>query len=194
MGRNARDNDNDHSAISIHPSRVGWDPHFPGTINLIYIFQSTHPVWDGTDLWDTIKELEKISIHPSRVGWDVPDSVKIKDDIVNFNPPIPCGMGHFAGLLSERQELISIHPSRVGWDFSSLTTRKPRLTFQSTHPVWDGTVDQYVRCYSKIFQSTHPVWDGTSVERAVSTRRWHFNPPIPCGMGLFGAITKTLHT
>ncbi len=34
------------------------------------VFQSTHPVWDGT-YSDDMKELaEKISIHPSRVGWD----------------------------------------------------------------------------------------------------------------------------
>ena len=37
-----------HIVISIHPSRVGWD-EMRGIINFhACIFQSTHPVWDGT--------------------------------------------------------------------------------------------------------------------------------------------------
>ena len=41
----------------------------------------------------------------------------MKDHVYNFNPPIPCGMGRGSG-----------------WGLGL----KPQ--FQSTHPVWDGTV------------------------------------------------------
>ena len=172
-----------HQKISIHPSRVGWDqraaqykvvsryfnPPIPcgmGHVNLrhhaiLLQFQSTHPVWDGTDayiqrvtkpqhfnppipcgmgprtvpaisateefqsthpVWDgtavgfTVVGDFRISIHPSRVGWD-PGAI----------PPGAVNVG------------ISIHPSRVGWDPAArFATMKPR-SFQSTHPVWDGT-------------------------------------------------------
>ena len=56
--------------ISIHPSRVGWD--FLAEINTysVVIFQSTHPVWDGTTIY-----------------------FRKAQATVHFNPPIPCGMG-----------------------------------------------------------------------------------------------------
>ena len=123
-------------------------------------FQSTHPVWDGTGLANVTWALVSISIHPSRVGWDLsltntnPSELlfqsthpvwdgtccylQINAVFLNFNPPIPCGMG-------PDSEVITI----VGG------------VFQSTHPVWDGTVNN-VSCSSiGVFQSTHPVWDGT---------------------------------
>ena len=34
--------------ISIHPSRVGWDDAQSALILRALVFQSTHPVWDGT--------------------------------------------------------------------------------------------------------------------------------------------------
>ena len=78
--------------------------------------------------------------------------------------------------------------------------------FQSTHPVWDGTVGadswftvrkisihpsrvgwdanlQLVTRHHMQFQSTHPVWDGTLRRRIRLNLYRHFNPPIPCGMG-----------
>ena len=81
--------------ISIHPPRVGRDwrklyhkhsvfRHFnppspcgegPGILSLIYTslpFQSTLPVWGGTDLLDGAGLQGGISIHPPRVGRDSP--------------------------------------------------------------------------------------------------------------------------
>ena len=108
---------------------------------------------------------------------------------------------------NRRRSPISIHPSRVGWDWMRLASRSPASTFQSTHPVWDGTkklsgtgatvaisihpsrvgwdadVWDFARRYGK-FQSTHPVWDGTRRQGDRMHARQHFNPPIPCGMGL----------
>ena len=56
--------------ISIHPSRVGWDPPRSGIYSSRSEFQSTHPVWDGTLLMEFTTNGGGISIHPSRVGWD----------------------------------------------------------------------------------------------------------------------------
>ena len=100
-------------------------------------FQSTHPVWDGTIYPYRKRRVQNISIHPSRVGWDNPRRI-LSDARRNFNPPIPCGMGRSSYLLASR-----------------------RLSFQSTHPVWDGTFMQSIPSYTVCY----------------------FNPPIPCGMG-----------
>ncbi len=78
--------------ISIHPSRVGWDadnkkntpdiqnfnPPIPCGMGpeecldaaAAELFQSTHPVWDGTPPPHKRGQIPPISIHPSRVGWD----------------------------------------------------------------------------------------------------------------------------
>ena len=108
-----------------------------------------------------------ISIHPSRVGWDAAWRIR-PTATTDFNPPIPCGMGH--AKLSEilQNRLISIHPSRVGWDVD-----------------WDNRQREI-----DPFQSTHPVWDGTRFLEAVRAEMEHFNPPIPCGMGLAGGATN----
>ena len=122
--------------ISIHPSRVGWDSTDSVIISCLHYFnppipcgmghcgcrmtvdywefQSTHPVWDGTQFINVFLLDHKISIHPSRVGWDYKISYVDKLRIIsihpsrvgwdpfppmlipiflNFNPPIPCGMG-----------------------------------------------------------------------------------------------------
>ena len=104
----------------------------------------------------------------------------------DFNPPIPCGMGHTTWLAVWLAMAISIHPSRVGWDCSWTQTSSKCSLFQSTHPVWDGTwPDRWYRHHRRIsihpsrvgwdalscalasaaplFQSTHPVWDGTRI-------------------------------
>ena len=101
--------------ISIHPSRVGWDVIVTFSLHANDIFQSTHPVWDGTST-QTRPALRRLY----------------------FNPPIPCGMGRkscrlfsvsskfqsthpvWDGTRKKREtrtdDDISIHPSRVGWD------------------------------------------------------------------------------
>ena len=39
----------DKTNISIHPPRVGWDPPTIPGIESDWQFQSTHPVWGGTE-------------------------------------------------------------------------------------------------------------------------------------------------
>ncbi len=48
MGRDCSAGHLDTVGISIHPSRVGWDNTFRHSVYRLPIFQSTHPVWDGT--------------------------------------------------------------------------------------------------------------------------------------------------
>ena len=102
-------------AISIHPARVGWDSRWRRLIFAPLGFQSTHPVWDGTAYGTSPRTVWSISIHPSRVGWDGFRAL-LRVSSLNFNPPIPCGMGP---------------------DLSIFYL--PFSIFQSTHPVWDGT-------------------------------------------------------
>ena len=82
-----------------------------------WVFQSTHPVWDGTRRVTSAYNAKGISIHPSRVGWD---------SAQNFLTA--------ASLLFQ-----STHPV---WDGTTLSQLVKRCTFifQSTHPVWDGTI------------------------------------------------------
>ena len=123
-------------------------------------FQSTHPVWDGTGLDDDASHNLLISIHPSRVGWDKQWLDRIY------------------------AQTISIHPSRVGWDEIQFDRDQRSTTFQSTHPVWDGTLSGFIqKTYPRIVQSTQPVWDGTRGDQSGSASLRHCNPPIPCGMG-----------
>ena len=146
--------------ISIHPSRVGWDCSWTLTSSKCSSFQSTHPVWDGTHYFPRNPQRTMISIHPSRVGWDI-SCWGWSRFARHFNPPIPCGMGRPVGCRKRAEGRISIHPSRVGWDLVSKLDAMEKKVFQSTHPVWDGTI---------------------ALQRPCATQT-HFNPPIPCGMG-----------
>ena len=182
MGRGFAAEGVQHTRISIHPSRVGWDAS-DGTARPCKRI-SIHPSRVGWDVrfaaawfYDLV-----ISIHPSRVGWDadlVADVVHAADFnppipcgmgqcdkgirniiAVNFNPPIPCGMGRGDAQKPWKKITISIHPSRVGWDKA----------------IELGQVHQSI--------SIHPSrvgWDSGAV--ASSSLSSYFNPPIPCGMG-----------
>ena len=127
-----------------------------------------------------------ISIHPSRVGWDLVRSFP-RPLPSYFNPPIPCGMGHpDLGRVIEENIFQSTHPV---WDGTSqcLTCAQWRR-FQSTHPVWDGTHNHVARS-DFLLISIHPSrvgWD--SYLRCRRTSTLHFNPPIPCGMGLIFCV------
>ena len=78
-------------------------------------FQSTLPVWGGTEGEAIVEPSTKISIHPPRVGRDG-SFLKYWVTHLHFNPPSPCGEGHH----------------RTHWVY-----RHNR--FQSTLPVWGGT-------------------------------------------------------
>ena len=174
--------------ISIHPPRVGWDYSQRTLLPMPSI--SIHPPrvgWDGA-AHVRIPELV-ISIHPPRVGWDAPP-VQWACCRKYFNPPTPCGVGPYNALRPNPLD-ISIHPPRVGWDFGRLPARDLMILFQSTHPVWGGT--RVLGCPGNRpgFQSTHPVWGGTAQRRTQCAILLYFNPPTPCGVGLYIALMET---
>ncbi len=80
--------------------------------------------------------------------------------MTNFNPPTPCGVGR----ISSAEYPIC-------------------LRFQSTHPVWGGTLPPHPFLSSNAI-SIHPPrvgWDGG--ETVTIRYRRDFNPPTPCGVG-----------
>ena len=100
--------------ISIHASRMGCDLANGVVVNN-FIFQSTHPVWDATQIFERLGQAQYISIHASRMGCDVTTSWTTIPHF-HFNPRIPYGM-------------------RRWWWRASMRCS----VFQSTHPVWDAT-------------------------------------------------------
>ena len=80
--------------------------------------------------------------------------------LTNFNPPTPCGVGLIPGLEAM---------------FTPL--------FQSTHPVWGGTLPgPWGSVEDNI--SIHPPrvgWDFAI--RKLLSHIYNFNPPTPCGVG-----------
>ena len=108
-----------------------------GTAAFQTVFQSTHPVWDGTQEQRAAGMAAQISIHPSRVGWDR-----------KLHPREP-------------ERIISIHPSRVGWDCGKTPRSSRRPDFNPPIPCGMGLSDPASVLTNAVFQSTHPVWDGT---------------------------------
>ena len=174
--------------ISIHPPRAGWDQKRRCCSVEPREFQSTHPVRGGTATLNGWHGNPPISIHPPRAGWDLSC----------------CG--------NSRCSNISIHPPRVGWDTLMIFAARRECPFQSTHPVWGGTPPAVRRSALPEFQSTHPVWGGTVLDDCrlvqnhisihpprvgwdmsqeyASCPNSHFNPPTPCGVGLFRALRE----
>ena len=148
------------ACISIHPPRVGWDRCCSKRTSAHQSFQSTHPVWGGTVIPIYSGLIQRISIHPPRVGWDV------------------------GNIAHKKCKVISIHPPRVGWDHDHAVPICHRVIFQSTHPVWGGTISLHQEAPEvDVFQSTHPVWGGTGISASGSMSVLNFNPPTPCGVG-----------
>ena len=59
------------NAISIHPPRGGRDEMDELKVEGFYKFQSTLPVWGGTNPEDVVVRSHSISIHPPHVGRDI---------------------------------------------------------------------------------------------------------------------------
>ena len=102
--------------ISIHPPLVGWDPYHQLVLILYKHFNPPTPCGVGLNFPPDSVLLVDISIHPPLVGWDKPER-PLMARTTNFNPPTPCGVGHL----------------------SNVATRSFSL-FQSTHPLWGGTL------------------------------------------------------
>ena len=145
--------------ISIHPPRVGRDLLFRPKSYVWLRFQSTLPVWGGTEKAEAQQGKQTISIHPPRVGrdlgaWDVEHHIEISIHPPRVGRDWPGGRGCY------QHQNISIHPPRVGRDdHSQLTSLASGI---SIHPPRVGR--DYTSCYNFNFHC-------------------HFNPPSPCGEG-----------
>ena len=168
-------------------------------------FNPPIPCGMGLHQRDLRVEIIPISIHPSRVGWDFTHSLA-PPFVFYFNPPIPCGMGPIPvlqfGAKSVFQSthpvwdgttkhcwiggmsLISIHPSRVGWDVEMGDSPEPEpISIHPSRVGWDGYNSRLI-IRSCDFNPPIPCGMGLYTLSIAQIRRKYFNPPIPCGMGL----------
>ena len=170
--------------ISIHPPRVGRDGE-PASWNVWDMWISIHPPRVGRDLQDHGPggRVAQISIHPPRVGRDV-DRLDVGDQprLISIHPP-RVGRDPQTASRSGRRVPISIHPPRVGRDFIRLISVSANARFQSTLPVWGGTVVFYgYLILPQNFNPPSPCGEGPS-RCIIKTVKRDFNPPSPCGEG-----------
>ena len=66
------------------------------------------------------------------------------------------------------------------------------MIFQSTHPVWGGTMMPTCQKHYMVFQSTHPVWGGTRPGVLYPRRQAHLKTPTPGGVGHHWASWREL--
>ena len=119
-------------------------------------------MWGGTQSPIRTVNDKGISIHPPRVGRDSCWRCKPRSapyfnppspcgeghrrdrwqlrHLRHFNPPSPCGEGPDLPMVVFSPLAISIHPPRVGRDRHPVPKRCRRWSFQSTLPVWGGTI------------------------------------------------------
>ena len=148
-------------SISIHPPRVGRDAGGEGNAGAGNGI-SIHPPRVGRDgdMRRVRGQHVHISIHPPRVGRDVIGHSQPQSPGLYFNPPSPCGEGQ-----------LSIR---------ALTAPK---IFQSTLPVWGGTLDVVRRDRGHCI-SIHPPRVGRDeLSHSKIEPSKDFNPPSPCGEG-----------
>ena len=87
---------------------------------------------------------------------------------------------------------ISIHPPRGGRDWCRVMEPPASTAFQSTLPVWGGTMMAMLDHGIDGFQSTLPVRGGT-LQGLRHGLVQHFNPPSPYGEGLLGGWCQLAH-
>ena len=122
-----------------------------------------------------------ISIHPPRVGWDSKQCPGGGSD-ADFNPPTPCGVGRYCPTDAVGGGYFN-PPTPCG--VGQMATGKPTraAVFQSTHPVWGGTLHQFLHLDTAPI-SIHPPRVGWDIcEPRMVKQLWYFNPPTPCGVG-----------
>ena len=107
-------------------------------VELVAIFQSTHPMWDATIFMQFLLSNFVISIHAPHVGCDE-YAINIAYLHKNFNPRTPCGMRLIWIYRLLVSIGISIHAPHVGCDSNSSSSFNIASSFQSTHHMWNAT-------------------------------------------------------
>ena len=131
----------------------------------ISLFQSTLPVWGGT-----FRRFLLLFC------------------FFDFNPPSPCGEGHVRCTLLPLASPYFNPPSPCGEGHSFFVPPSVFFVFQSTLPVWGGTLKRGDRVeLIPGFQSTLPVWGGTqpSPPLNMSTNRFQSTLPVWGGTLIF---------
>ena len=146
------------------------------------MFQSTLPVWGGTEVFNTVAEFVDVSIHPPRVGRD-PGRPLLPGWAGCFNPPSPCGEGLWYFIATLFSPRVSIHPPRVGRDSLCWRGGVCPQRFNPPSPCGEGRCGYQHFRIPVSFQSTLPVWGGTRGLVIANTFQKRFNPPSPCGEG-----------
>ena len=167
--------------ISIHPPRVGRDVvSFFVTTGIII---SIHPPRVGRDFGGCLlfRFGHFISIHPPRVGRDTSQPGRVDTILISIHPP---RVGRdLAKFRQTPHAPISIHPPRVGRDTERDSLHNPGGNFNPPSPCGEGLQAPNLARYSVLFQSTLPVWGGTLTLSSRLPAHLYFNPPSPCGEG-----------
>ena len=71
----------------------------------------------------------------------------------------------------------------MGWDNLPYAYCPARLYFNPPTPCGVGPVPLLGSHLTRLFQSTHPLWRGTINHAALRGNTHYFNPPTPCGVG-----------
>ena len=126
----------------------------------IYIFLLTHPVWDVTMAFMCSSSTRNISTHTSRVGCDLFSvSLSALSAISTHTSRVGCD----ADLIARPALVcISTHTSRVGCDGRKQDKHLQLANFYSHIPcgMWLNPI--WALPKPRRFLLTHPVWDVTS--------------------------------
>ena len=136
-------------------------------IQAVKVFQSTLPVWGGTHRGRSRLVPHRISIHPPRVGRDSPLS-PLAPSVTRFQSTLPVWGGTVIWQKMGAGPRISIHPPRVGRDLASPAIKL--IGVISIHPPRVGRDNELV--FLLFFLD-------------------NFNPPSPCGEGRFASSPAT---
>ena len=177
------------------------------TRRLYGTFQSTHPVWGGTNQLGHYINPGLISIHPPRVGWDCfrPQNRRLPA-LFQSTHPVWGGTSCFAMPVLSMPKFQSTHPvwggtssgvrslarvpdfnpptpCGVGHIFGTVKRGNFEISIHPPRVGWDPLLPFRGASMSAI--SIHPPrvgWDSLST----IPERWevNFNPPTPCGVGL----------
>ena len=194
-----------HHSISIHPPRVGRDatrsarsspalnfnppsPCGEGRLATFFKssgnsrFQSTLPVWGGTQIRDPLPGRKKDFNPPSPCGEGPNSSAQLRTvDGISIHPP-RVGRDLLQAFTGMRRA-ISIHPPRVGRDLRHLPQPPCCYDFNPPSPCGEGpNSSAQLRTVDGI--SIHPPRVGRDRRLVVPTgHKQYFNPPSPCGEG-----------
>ena len=150
---------------------------------IVWIFQSTLPVWGATHVLQCLGYCFRISIHAPRVGSDQAHN-RISTPRFHFNPRSPCGE---RPVPVQRLSACLYFNPRSPCGERPIRNRHEYLTnkFQSTLPVWGAT------CYA-ISDGRNPLYFnprspcGERQKFDYKTGKWkYFNPRSPCGERLW---------